>query len=471
MTNQLGTPDRPLRVAIVGAGPSGFYAAGALLKAEPVVVAVDMFERLPAPHGLVRYGVAPDHQNIKAVSKTYDRTAAVPTFRYFGNVDFGRDISHEELRRYYDAVIYAVGAQTDRRLNIPGEELPNSMSATEFVAWYNGHPYFADAGPDLSCEAAVVVGVGNVAIDVARILAKTVDELKQTDIADHALEALAHSKIRDVYVLSRRGPAQVKFTNAEIREMGHLEQADAIVLENELKLDSASSAAVKDDTAMQKNLDYLRAYAEIGDTGKPRRVHFRFLLSPVEIIGEEGKIVAVRCERNQLRPTVSGYINASGTGQYETIPAGLVLRAVGYKGLALPDVPYDDRSGTIPNDVGRVLDLVGGRPVTGEYVVGWAKRGPTGVIGTNKPDAVETVNSLLEDMRQGKLSPAPDPNLSKVEELLTERSVRFVSLDEWGVLSQMEVERGKAQGRPRVKFVAVEEMLDILSGHKEGVGR
>ena len=271
MTAKLGTSERPLRVAIIGAGPSGFYAAGALLKPKALSVTVDMFERLPAPHGLVRYGVAPDHQNIKSVSRIYDRTAADPRFRLFGNVQFGTDITHDEIRQFYDAVIYATGAQSDRRLNIPGEELPNSMSATEFVAWYNGHPDWVDLAPDLSCENAVVIGVGNVAMDVARVLVKSVSELDDTDIADHALAALAESKIKNVYILARRGPAQAKFTNVEIREFGHLEEADTIIDPDDLRMDAASSAAVQDDTSAQKNLDYLRAYSEIGDTGKPRQ--------------------------------------------------------------------------------------------------------------------------------------------------------------------------------------------------------
>jgi ferredoxin--NADP+ reductase len=409
MTVKLGSTERPLRAAIVGAGPSGFYAAAALFK-EEVVVTVDLFERLIAPHGLVRYGVAPDHQNIKAVAKTYDRTAAEPAFRYFGNVEIGKDITHDELKAHYDVIFYTIGAQSDRRLGVPGEDLPNSLSATEFVAWYNGHPDFKDLEVDLSCEAAIVVGVGNVAMDVARILAKSVEELADTDIADHALAALAKSNIKDIYIVARRGPAQVKFTNAEIREMGHLKIADAIVLDNELRLDRASSAAIEGDTAMQKNLDYLRAYAEIGATGKPRRAHFRFLLSPVEIIEENGKMVAVKMERNELRPSVSGDIKASGTGRFETIPAGLILRSVGYKGSPLPGVPFDARNGVIPNEVGRVINLETGRVITGEYVAGWIKRGPTGVIGTNKPDAVESVNSMFEDLQKGKITPASEPD-------------------------------------------------------------
>lgn len=461
MTANLGSAERPLRAAVIGAGPSGFYAAAALLK-EGVTVTVDLFDRLIAPHGLVRYGVAPDHQNIKAVAKTYDRTAADPAFRYFGNVEIGKDITHTELKRHYDVIFYTTGAQSDRRLGVPGEDLPNSMSATEFVAWYNGHPDYKDLQVDLSCEAAIVVGVGNVAMDVARILAKSVDELKETDIADHALAQLAKSNIKDIYIVARRGPAQVKFTNAEIREMGHLEVADAIVLDNELRLDRASSAAIEGDTAMQKNLDYLRAYAEIGVTGKPRRVHFRFLLSPVEIIGENGKIVAVKMEKNELRPSVSGDIKASGTGQYETIPAGMILRSVGYKGVPLEGVPFDNRNGVIPNEIGRVIDLDTGQVMAGEYVAGWIKRGPTGVIGTNKPDAIESVNSMFEDVQKGKIVAAPEPSPDAIPALLAERGVRYVTKDDWKLVEAKEVAEGKAQGKPRAKIVEREAMLAVI---------
>ena len=461
MTSGLGSVERPLRAAVVGAGPSGFYTAAALLK-EQATVTVDLFDRLIAPHGLVRYGVAPDHQNIKAVAKTYDRTAVEPNFRYFGNVEIGKDLTHAELKQHYDVIFYTTGAQSDRRLGVPGEDLPNSLSATEFVAWYNGHPDYKDLQVDLSCEAAIVVGVGNVAMDVARILAKSVEELAETDIADHALAALAQSNIKDVYIVARRGPAQVKFTNAEIREMGHLKIADAIVLDNELRLDRASSAAIEGDTAMQKNLDYLRAYAEIGVTGKPRRAHFRFLLSPVEIIEENGKMVAVKLERNELRPSVSGDIKASGTGQFETIPAGLILRSVGYKGAPLEGVPFDKRNGVIPNEVGRVIDLDTGRVLTGEYVAGWIKRGPTGVIGTNKPDSIESVNSMFEDLQKGKIAPAPEPDPEAIPALLQAREVRYVSQAEWKLIDAQEVADGKARGKPRVKIVEREAMLAVL---------
>ena len=463
MTAQLGTEQRPLRVAIVGAGPSGFYAAGALLKPSDLHVSVDMIDRLPAPHGLVRYGVAPDHQNIKAVSKVYDRTAADARFRFFGNVQYGEDITYADLKRLYDVVIYAVGAQSDRRLNIPGEDLPNSMSATEFVAWYNGHPDYVDHAPDLEVEAALVVGVGNVAMDVARILAKTADELAETDIADYALPVLAESKIKRIYVVARRGPAQSKFTNVEIREFGHLDNADVIVDPADLRLDKASSASIQDDTAAQKNMDYLNAYAEMGDSGKPRKVYFKFLLSPVEIIaGDDGKIAAVKLEKNRLRPTTTGYINSEGTGEYETLDVGLVLRSVGYKGLPVEGVPYNQRNGTIPNEVGRIVDPETERPRYGEYVVGWAKRGPTGVIGTNKPDAIESVNSMLEDLSSGRIEPAPDADPAAVVELLEARNVRFVTMDEWGKLNELELSNGKAQGRPRVKFTNLDNMLAAL---------
>jgi ferredoxin--NADP+ reductase len=458
----LATPERPLRAAVIGAGPSGFYAAAALLKEQGHTVTVDMFDRLVAPHGLVRYGVAPDHQNIKAVAKTYDRTAAEGGFRYFGNVEFGKHLTHDELRKHYDVIVYATGAQSDRRLGIPGEDLPNSLSATEFVAWYNGHPDFAGLQPDLSVDAAIVVGVGNVAMDVARILAKSVDELKGTDITPAALEALGKSNIKDIYIVARRGPAQVKFTNAEVREFGHLDLADPIVLDGELRLDRASSAAIEGDTSMQKNLDYLRAYAEIGSTGKPRRVHFRFLLSPVEIIGEDGRIVAVKMEKNQLRAVAGGDIAATGTGQYETIPAGMILRSVGYKGSPLPGVPYDARKGTIPNELGRVIDPAADKVVRGEYVVGWAKRGPTGVIGTNKPDAIESVNSMFEDLQKGKLHGCEDPRPDAVVELLKDRGVRYVTADQWRAIDAAEVTAGKAQGKPRLKLVTAEEMLEVL---------
>lgn len=460
MTNQLGTVERPLRVAIIGAGPSGFYAAGALLQQKEVQVLVDMFDRLPTPHGLVRYGVAPDHQKIKSVSKVYDRTAADLRFRFFGHVDFGKDITHADLRRHYDQIIYAVGAQSDRKLNIPGEDLAGSFSATEFVAWYNGHPDFADLDFDLSCDTAVVVGVGNVAMDVARILAKSVEELRNTDIAEYALEKLATSQIKDIHVLSRRGPAQVKFTPPEIKEFGELAIADVVVNEDELELDPLSAAEAAESSESQRNLEHLQEYAARELTGKPRRVHFRFLVSPVELQEEEGKVGAVRIEVNELRADATGYLNAHGIGEFETIPAGLVLRSVGYKGIPLEDVPYDKRRGTIPNDQGRVKDPGSGNIIVGEYVVGWAKRGPSGVIGTNKPDAVETVQMMLTDLPN--IPPAPQPDPMAIDGLLEERQLQFVTIEGWRILDRLELENGKTQGKPRVKFTRIQDMLEAL---------
>lgn len=460
MANQIGTQERPLRVAIIGAGPSGFYATGALFQQKDVQVSVDMFDRLPAPHGLVRYGVAPDHQKIKAVAKVYDRTAANMRFRFFGNVEFGRDITHTDLRRHYDQIVYAVGAQADRKLNIPGENLKGSLSATEFVAWYNGHPDFVDLDLDLSCESAVVIGVGNVAMDVARILAKSAEELKTTDIADYALEALSASKIKDIHVLSRRSVAQVKFTPPEIREFGELSTADILVDPAELALDPLSAAEILGDTEANKNIEGLREYAKRGLSGRPRRVHFRFLVSPVEIYGENGKVAAVRIEKNVLYPDETGYLNAQGTGQFETISAGLVLRAVGYRGIPLPDVPYDTRKGIISNEQGRVKNQETGALLVGEYVVGWAKRGPTGVIGTNKPDAAETVEHMWEDFPH--LTPAPEPELDAINAMQEARQIQFVSIDHWRRLDQLEVAQGEARGKPRVKFTNVEEIWEAL---------
>ena len=463
MSVQLGSNERPLRVAIVGAGPSAFYAAGALqgkAKESGLVISIDMFEKLIAPHGLVRYGVAPDHQNIKAVSKVYERTAANPNFRYFGNVEFCNDLHLEDFKLHYDAIIFAVGAQSDRRLGIPGEDLPNSFSATEFVAWYNSHPEYANFEPNVNVESVVVVGVGNVAMDVARILAQTKEELATSDIADHALARLEQSKVKDIYVLSRRGPAQVKFTPVEIKEFDQLAVTEPIVLADEMEVDALSAKLIENDPEAQRNLDVLRTYVKDAPTGKERRIHFRFLISPVEIIGnEQGEIVAVKCEKNKLVPNAdSSDMKSVGTGVYETIPAGMVMRSVGYRGVPLSDVPYDQRSGTIPNKLGRIVDEKG-QSLPGMYVVGWAKRGPSGVIGTNKPDSIETVNQLIEDI--GSLTPALDPDPEAIVKLLKQRNVRYVTQADWVKINQFEVDAGKTQGRPRIKIVSPEEMLAL----------
>jgi ferredoxin/flavodoxin---NADP+ reductase len=467
VANQLGSAQRPLRVAIIGAGPSGFYTAGALLQQPALELSVDLFERLPVPHGLVRYGVAPDHQKIKTVAKIFERTATDARFRFFGYVAFGKDITHADLRRHYDQIVYAVGAQSDRKLDIPGEELPGSLSATEFVAWYNGHPDFADLQVDLQCSSAVVVGVGNVAVDVARILAQHVEQLCTTDIADHALSVLAGSQIKDIYILSRRGPAQVKFTHAELKELGELPHVTPIVSADELVLDGLSAVEIANNSEAKRNLETLHSFAsrarEPEDplaVGEERRIHFRFCVSPVALLAENGHIAGVQVEHNVLQADAHGYLNAQGTGEFSTIPAGLVLRSVGYQGIPLADVPFDTHKGIIPNVAGRILHPESGALLVGEYVVGWAKRGPTGVIGTNKADAMETVAQMLADLPH--LTPAPQPELRAVDALLAERNLTHVTIDGWRLLDQLETTAGVTQGRPRVKFTRIQEMLTAM---------
>src|SRR5581483_3550616 len=365
-------------------------------------VEVDMIERLPTPWGLVRLGVAPDHPELKAASRTFEKIAALEGFRFLGNVEVGRDVGHEELTRLYDAVVYAVGAQTDRRLGIPGEDLPGSWAATEFVAWYNGHPDYQHLRFDLQTERAVVIGNGNVAVDVARMLARTGEELLPTDVTDQAREAIAASGLREIVMLGRRGPAQAAFTPPELKELGELAGADVVVASAELELDPASEAALEADRARaRRNVDILRAFAAHAPRGKPKRLVLRFCLSPVRILGE-GKVEAIEVVRNRLVVSDDGQIRAVATGELEVIACGLVFRSVGYRGVPLPGLPFDDERGVIPNAGGRVLDG-NGRPLPRTYCAGWIKRGPSGVIGTNKKDAAETVEALLEDVRAGRL--------------------------------------------------------------------
>ncbi len=457
----VGTPENPLRVAIIGSGPSGFYAAERLQKESGLSVEIDMFERLPTPYGLVRGGVAPDHQKIKTVTKVYDKIAANPSFRFYGHVNFGTDITHDEIARHYHAVIYAVGAQTDKLLGIPGEELAGSHPATEFVGWYNGHPDYRELSFDLTQETAVVVGVGNVAMDVTRILARTCDELVTTDIADYALEALEHSRVKTIYVLGRRGPAQAAFTNPEIKELGEMLDADIIIDPQELELDEHSAAFIKTDRTAEKNVQIMQQLAQRAPSGKSRRIIMRFLVSPVEILGTD-RVEAVRIVQNQLVKRDDGSLTAKATDKTEVIPAGLIFRSVGYYGVALPGVPFYEKWGVIPNHEGRVLTAMNGEQVIGDYVVGWIKRGPSGIIGTNKPDSVETVEKLLEDMRDGKLFAPDAPTREAVDALLRERSVRVVTYADWQRLDELEITNGTASGRPRVKYTRVEDMLNAL---------
>lgn len=463
----LGTPDHPLRVAIIGSGPSGFYAADHLLRQSDLTIEIDMYDRLPTPYGLVRGGVAPDHQKIKSVTKVYEKIAGHPGFRFFGHVTFGQDVTRDDLAPHYHAFIYAVGAQTDRRMDIPGEDLPGSHPATEFVGWYNAHPDYRDLQFDLSQENAAVVGLGNVAMDVVRMLAHSPQELAVTDIADHALAALRDSQVRRIYVLGRRGPAQAAFTNPEIKELGELLEADVIVAPEELELDPLSQAYLNsgEDKSAVKNVEILREYARRGRTGKPRQIILRFLVSPVEILGRD-RVEAVKVVRNRLVPDERGGLRAEPTNQTEVIPVGLIFRSVGYYGLALPGVPFNPKTGTIPNDKGRVLTEPKGQPRPGEYAVGWIKRGPSGIIGTNKPDSIETVEMLLEDLRAGRLLSPPQPSRAAVEALLRARGTEAVTFADWQVLDAIETQRGAALGRPRVKFSRVDEMLAAIRAHK-----
>ncbi len=443
-----------LRVAVVGSGPAAFYAAGHLLEAEESVE-VDMIERLPTPWGLVRLGVAPDHPNIKAVSRAFEKIAKRPGFRFLGNVEVGRDVTPDELLSGYDAVVYAIGAQTDRRLEIPGEDLPGSWAATEFVAWYNGHPDYQDLSFDLSGESALVVGNGNVALDVARMLALTRGELAATDTTDPAIDAIAESGIREIVVLGRRGPVQASWTPPELAELGDLAGADVIVDPAELELEPASAAELESATALvRRNVDVLRDFAARKPEGKPRAIRLRFGVSPVAILGQ-GRVEAVEVVHNRLEADSSGRVRAVPTGELEVVPAGVVFRSVGYHGVALPGTPFDERSGTMPNAGGRILDEHGAS-IPGLYCAGWIKRGPTGVIGTNKKDATETVDLLLEDVRAGVL---PRDTGAGVDELLAERGVDVVSYGGWEVIDALERARGEAQGRPRVKLRTWDELL------------
>ena len=439
----------PLRVAVVGSGPAGFYASDALLRSDDPPVAVDLLDRLPTPWGLVRFGVAPDHENIKAVSRAFEKTAARPGFRFFGNVDVGRVVSHAELLERYGAVVYTVGAQTDRHLGIPGEDLPGSWPATAFVAWYNGHPDFQGLSFDLSGERAVVVGNGNVAIDCARMLALTAAELAPTDTVAAAERAIIDSGIREIVMLGRRGPVQAAFTPPELQELGELAGADVVVDPHDLELDPASADALEHDRERaRRNVELLREFAGRPPKGLPRRIVLRFLVSPVGIVGS-GRVEGVELVRNEL-VSERGRLAARPTGERETIPCGLVLRSVGYLGVELPGVPFDEEAGVMPNEDGRVS----GAERT--YCAGWIKRGPSGVIGTNKKDAVETVEALLADARAGKLGA---PSSADLAGLLDERGVLFVEYEGWQAIDAAERSMGEPLGRPRVKVTGWDELL------------
>jgi ferredoxin--NADP+ reductase len=447
-------------VAIVGAGPAGAFAAAGLLRSQGHAE-IDFLERLPTPWGLLRGGVAPDHQEIKRLQDTFDSETFQRGVRFLGNVEVGVDVSHAELMRHYHAVIYATGAQTDKSLGIPGEDLPGSWAATEFVAWYNGHPDYRDLEFDLSHRRAAVIGNGNVAADVTRMLTLSESELERTDVAAHALEALRASRVEEVVVLGRRGPAQAAFTSAELRELGHLDGVDLVVDPHDVELDPLSHEWLGEEGTFtaRKNLELLREFAAREarpDAG--RRIELRFLSSPVAIRGASG-VEAVDVGHNKIVRGDDGALRARSTDHpVETIECGLVFRSVGYQAVPLPGVPFDERSFVLPNKRGRVR-TPDGEPLPGVYAVGWIKRGPTGILGTNKRDAQETVSSLVEDFETGALPEPQSPGRDQIDALLAERKPDVVRVEGWRAIDDRELEDGRREERPRVKLASRDELL------------
>jgi len=448
-----------MRVAIIGSGPAGFYAAEALLRRTDTVVQVDMFDRLPTPYGLVRGGVAPDHQSIKAVARVYEKTAARPTFRFMGNVCLGRDVTVEDLRRHYHQIVYAVGNEADRRLGIPCEGIPRCTPATVFIGWYNGHPDYRDAKIDLSVSRVAVVGNGNVAIDAARILLRTPAELEKTDVAAHALEALRHSKVREVHILGRRGPEQASFTPVELRELGEMDDVDAIVAPEELAGCAIPEAA--GSSQQEKNLKILQSFAARQHGARPKKLHLRFRVSPVEVIpGADGGVAGLRLERNRIETRPDGTVTAHGTGETEVLDVGMVLPAVGFAAGRIEGVPYDEKAHIIANEDGRVVDAVSRAVVPNEYVVGWARSGPQGLIGSHKPASAHVVEHMVADGAGLEVRELPDRE--EIVSLLRGRGVQVVSFDDWKRLDEVEVARGERRGAPRDKIADVGAMLAVL---------
>ena len=454
--NSIGSEDKPLEVAIIGSGPSGYYAAQSLFGSEKKIN-ITMFDRLPTPYGLVRGGVAPDHQKIKNVIRVYEKISISPGFQFIGNVLVGKDISIDDLRNNFHATIFACGAETDRKLGIPGEDLQGSHTATAFVGWYNGHPDYRDLSFDLSQEIAVVVGQGNVAADVSRILSKTADELKQTDIADHALQQLAESKIKEIHVIGRRGPVQAKFTPEELKEFGELEGCNPVVDSSSLQLNEASQKELESPEGRTnvKNFEVFKDFANRDLTKKNRSCFFRFLEGPIELMGTE-RLEGILLAKNSLIGDPFKQ-RAEKTGETVEQKCGILFRSIGYNGIPIEGVPFDEKEGIFPNDKGRLLD--NGSVVNGVYVTGWIKRGPSGIIGTNKPDSAETVNCLLEDIEK---IDGEKPGNSGIMKILSEKQIRSVNYDGWKKIDEAEVKRGEPKGKPREKFTRIEEMLDII---------
>ena len=455
----LGTPERPLRAAIIGSGPSGFYTAEVLLKTDRPI-AIDMFERLPTPYGLVRYGVAPDHPKIKNVIKIYEKIIQNGKCRFWGNVTIGQDIAVEELKKFYDAIIFACGAETDRHLNIPGEGLKGSHTATEFVAWYNGRPEYRHHHFNLSSETAVIIGQGNVAVDVCRILAKTADELKNTDICQHALEALSQSHIKEVHMIGRRGPVQAAFTPIEVRELEEFLNCEVVIDPKDLELNEASQRELEDphNAPKKKNLEILKHLSASPKGGKKRKLFLHFFKSPIEFKGS-GQIERIILEKNELTGE-PGHQKAKGTGIIEELKCGIVFCSIGYRGIPIPGVPFDHEKGIIPNIQGRVVSHDGTTKFyPGLYCTGWIKRGPVGVIGTNKADAEETVHRLIEDIPQ--LEACEQPSTEGLLGLLRRKNIHVITFEDWKKIDASEIARGQKLGKPREKFVSIEEMLNF----------
>ena len=452
--------DSAKRVAIVGSGPAAFYSAMELLRHDDPMVSVDMLERLPTPYGLVRGGVAPDHEKIKSVTKIFERAAGHPRFRFFGNVEFGIDIQRLELLEHYHAVIYAFGSRTDRHLNIIGETLPGSHAATEFVGWYNGHPDYRHHQFDLTSKRVAIIGMGNVAIDCARILCQDPENLAKTDIAQHALEALRQSEVEEVFLIGRRGPVQAAFTPAEVRELLHLPKVDAVMRASDLELDDHSKEELSKASRNTKlNMEILQQIHDQGDRGNPRKLHLCFLISPTKIEGSE-KVEGLELVHNEIVKE-GGVLRAKATDEVMHLNVDMVFRSIGYMGEAIPGLPFDDRRGTLPNDQGQLLDGVGGKLLNQEYTAGWIKRGPSGVIGTNKQDATETVSRLKKNWQT---SPTPQPKLVQhdLQDLLEEKQIQFVSFEGWKKLDKIEIEQGQQNGKSRHKICEVPEMLDLI---------
>ncbi|MCH7551625.1 MAG: FAD-dependent oxidoreductase [Proteobacteria bacterium] len=430
----------PVSVAVIGSGPAGFYTAEALVNSG-VDLSIDIIERLPTPFGLIRGGVAPDHQTTKNVAKKYEKTALMDQVRYYGNVEVGRDLSLAELRGIYDAVVLAIGAPRDRKMNIPGEDKNGVFGSADFVGWYNGHPDFRDLDPDLNVSAAAVIGVGNVAIDVARVLVRTKNELARADIPGYAEKAILDSPIDDIYIFGRRGPVEAKFTNVELREMGKLEQSVPQV-KAEVLPDGVGDLEDREKRLKERNLATLREFAERQPDELRKRVHFEFYASPVEILGGD-RVEGLRLQRTRIEDG-----RAVGTGEFFDVECGLVVAAIGYRSDPLEGAPFDEKQGIVPNDDGRVDDRL--------YAVGWIKRGPSGVISTNRPDGIAVAEYIIDDCGGGGKA-----GREAFEKILKERNVRFISYEDWKKIEAAEIENAEGE-HPIKKFVTVKEMLDVL---------